>query len=150
MKCKSCGAPISPAFVHSIQSNICPACGNELMSESTREFINEIKEAFEKMPANPQGLAGWLLSHYELVKIGTGEPVGQFYGSRGSVHAPQHGGGDGDLEDQLRNQPKIASNKMQQFYQTSQSLQRNLQHWHNKFKMMIMMIMLSMMVVMGL
>lgn len=137
----SCAAPISPAFKAAIQKNICPACGEQMMNENTQELLEEIKNALEEMPSDPEGIAGWLLSHYELRKIGTGEPVQQFYGgpSTAQLQKIQQMQGVGGMpvspeqiqqmqlqqmggvnrEDQLRNQPMIAPNKLQQFYQQS-------------------------------
>lgn len=75
MKCISCAADIPPAFVHSIATNVCPGCGNAIMSDEHKGLLNELKEAMAKMPNDPEGLAGWLLSHYDLRKIGSGEPT---------------------------------------------------------------------------
>jgi hypothetical protein len=61
-----------------INSNVCPACGNEIVTQPVREFMNELKEALAKMPNDPEGLAGWLLSNYRMEKIGSGEPT-EFY-----------------------------------------------------------------------
>lgn len=162
MKCMSCGAPISPAFKSAIQNNICPACGGEIMNEATLELLDELKDALEEMPNDPEGLAGWLLSNYEMRKIGTGEPVGQFYGSapqrlpQQGGH-PQQGGGQPlpsnphyqqftqqgqrpntiggppgsmmDKEAQLRAQPKVAQNKLQQFYANAGIKPKNQQKY---------------------
>lgn len=81
MNCISCQAPVHPEFVHSIKSNCCPACGGAIMNEAAQELLKNLGEALEKMPNDPHGIAGWLLSNYELRKIGTGEPVNEFYGS---------------------------------------------------------------------
>jgi len=58
MKCMSCAAPISPAFKAAIQSNKCPACGEQMMNENTQELLEELKNALEEMPADPEGVAG--------------------------------------------------------------------------------------------
>ena len=81
MQCISCQAPIHPEFVHSIKCNTCPACGGSMMNDAAQELLKELGEALVKMPNDPQGIAGWLLSNYELRKIGTGEPVNEFYGT---------------------------------------------------------------------
>ena len=39
------------------------------MNEATIELLSEVKEALKKMPNDPEGLAGWLLSNYEMRKI---------------------------------------------------------------------------------
>lgn len=75
MKCMSCQADIPPAWVHAINSNICPGCGGEIMDQSSQELLGEIREAMNQMPNNPEGIAGWLLTHYSLKKVGTAEPT---------------------------------------------------------------------------
>lgn len=45
------------------------------MDEGSQQLMVELKEAMDKMPNDSQGLAGWLLSHYSLVKKGTAEPT---------------------------------------------------------------------------
>lgn len=79
MICESCNVEIPPAWVMCIKQNCCPACGGAIMSEDTKHLLDGIKDALEKMPNDPQGLAGWLLSNYELRKKGSGEPT-EFYG----------------------------------------------------------------------
>lgn len=49
------------------------------MDETAQELMTDLAEAMERMPSDPKGLAGWLLSNYRLRKIGSGEPVQQFY-----------------------------------------------------------------------
>lgn len=80
IRCKSCDAEIPPAFVHSIQRGECPGCGSDLFSKEEKELLDELTEAMERMPNDPQGLAGWLLSNYRLVKLGDNvEPTEEFH-----------------------------------------------------------------------
>lgn len=148
----SCGSPVPPQFKSAIQNNLCPSCGGEIMNEATLDLLDELKEALEEMPNDPEGLAGWLLSNYEMRKIGTGEPVGQFYGSpqhhsSGQVgnqlptnphyqqftkqgqRPPTIGGEMVDKEAQLRSQPKVAQNKLQQFYANAGVKPKNQQKY---------------------
>lgn len=81
MQCMSCNENIPPSWISCIQRNSCPACGKEIMNEKSKEMLDELREAMQRMPSDPEGLAGWLLSNYKLVKIGDGEPV-NFYGRR--------------------------------------------------------------------
>jgi hypothetical protein len=83
MKCCNCNTDIPPEWKHAINNNSCPACGGALMNEAMQELLAEIRAALEAMPNDPEGLAGWLLSHYELRKFGSGEPVQKFFGARG-------------------------------------------------------------------
>jgi hypothetical protein len=142
----SCGAEMPPEFKAAIQNNLCAACGGELMNDASLELLDELKEALERMPNDPEGVAGWLLSNYEMRKVGTGEPVTQFHG--GNPHIPQQGypqqgypqqgypqgnpnnpwaaqqqmlnGNDMSAKEaQLRANPQQASNKLQMFYKNA-------------------------------
>lgn len=78
MKCKNCSAEIAPQWTHAINSNVCPSCGDEIMSKDELGVLAEVRDAVSQMNTNPEGLAGWLLSHYKLTKIGDAEPT-QFH-----------------------------------------------------------------------
>lgn len=124
MKCNSCSTDIPPAWKAAISSNKCPACGGEIMNTPMQTLLEEIREALIQMPADPEGLAGWLLSNYQLIKIGTGEPVQEFYGAKPQRQRILAPGMEGSAlasamskEDELRNGGmKIHDNKLQQFY----------------------------------
>lgn len=75
MKCMSCGADIPPQWVTCINENKCPGCGGTIMDLSAKELLDELRTAMSKMPNDPEGLAGWLLSNYTLHKIGSAEPT---------------------------------------------------------------------------
>ncbi len=75
MKCISCDADIPPQWIYAIQNNICPSCGKIIMDEAAKQLLIELREAMAKMPNDPEGLSGWLLSNYNLQKIGTAEPT---------------------------------------------------------------------------
>lgn len=84
MRCMSCGANIPPEWVNAIQRNECPGCGGEIMGEATQELLNDLTEALKRMPNDPQGVAGWLLSNYRFQKVGSGEPVEKFHRKGGA------------------------------------------------------------------
>lgn len=75
MKCMSCNAEVPPAWVHAINSNVCPGCGGSIMDNESQMILAEVRDAMNQMPNNPEGLAGWLLSNYKLVKVGDSEPT---------------------------------------------------------------------------
>ena len=75
MNCSCCNIEIPPAWVAVIAKNECPSCSGKIMSDGTIDLMVGLKEALEKMPNDPQGIAGWLLSNYQMRKIGTGEPT---------------------------------------------------------------------------
>lgn len=79
MRCMSCGANIPPEWVSAIQRNECPGCGGEIMGESTQTLLKELAEAMQKMPNDPQGVAGWLISNYRFQKMGAADPVEKFH-----------------------------------------------------------------------
>lgn len=87
MLCSSCGVDVPPQFKKIISTNVCPECGGEIVNEPMRELLNELSDALKSMPNDPEGIAGWLLSHYELRKVGTGKPVINFHGNRPNVVA---------------------------------------------------------------
>lgn len=82
MKCMNCEAEILPQYVKAIETNVCPGCGEQIYTDSTKELMEGLKHAMELMPNNPQGIAGWLLSNFHIEKIGTAEPVSEFYGTK--------------------------------------------------------------------
>lgn len=86
MRCMSCGANIPPEWVNAIQRNSCPGCGNLIMDEQTEELLHELANAMERMPNDPQGVAGWLLSNYRFQKMGSAEPVDRFH-RKGGIQA---------------------------------------------------------------
>lgn len=129
IKCKNCNAEIPPAFVHAIQSGICAGCGSELFSSEDKELLAELTEAMEKMPNNPAGIAGWLLSNYRFQKIGDAVPTEKFH--------------DGSDRKQQSNVPnfKVADNPVQQMlartgYQKQIQQTQSKVHGDNKFQQM--------------
>lgn len=95
MRCMSCGADIPPEFVHSLEINQCAGCGGPIYNEDTKNLLAELTEAMQKMPNDPQGVAGWLLSNYRFQKMGEGKPVDKFYRK----------GGQGIDENSLKTDP---------------------------------------------
>lgn len=75
MKCMSCSAEISPEWVFCIQENRCPGCGGPIMTEDSKQLLDELRDAMKRMPNDPEGLSGWLLSNYVLRKVGSAEPI---------------------------------------------------------------------------
>lgn len=105
----SCDADIPPAFVHSIQTNVCAGCGGEVMNQAAKEMLDELTDAMERMPNDPQGVAGWLLSNYKLVKVGERvEPTEEFHRKRSAKRNAS------SVEDDDRNLA-IADNTVQKF-----------------------------------
>ena len=92
MKCMSCNADIPPQWVSCINENKCPGCGGSIMNLAEKELLVELREAMGKMPNDPEGLAGWLLTNYRLEKIGTAEPTnfhGHVRGLRGFFYSSE-------------------------------------------------------------
>lgn len=80
----NCGVEISPMFVGSLKKNECPGCLKQIFSDDTKSLMDELADAMERMPNDPQGIAGWLLSNYQFRKIGDGKPVDKFFGGNNS------------------------------------------------------------------
>lgn len=79
MRCMSCGANIPAEYVKALEKNCCPGCDNQIMNSETKELMDELANAMERMPNDSQGIAGWLLSNYRFMKIGSAEPVEKFH-----------------------------------------------------------------------
>jgi rRNA maturation endonuclease Nob1 len=79
MKCSNCGVIIPPEWKKVIEKNTCPNCDSPIMNEAQQELLQELKQALIAMPADPEGLAGWLLDNYQMTKVGSGKPVNEFY-----------------------------------------------------------------------
>lgn len=80
MKCSNCGVEIPASWKAALAKNICPACDGNIMNEEQQEVLQDIKNALEKMPNDPEGLAGWFVSNYHMRKIGDGKVVDKFHG----------------------------------------------------------------------
>jgi hypothetical protein len=117
MKCINCQAEIDPKWVHCITLNNCPACGKEIMDNSSIDLLNELRTAISVMSQSDtevfvQGLAGWLLSNYHMEKIGTGEPTEFFTPKKPKIQQ--------ETSEVVNKQGlKVASNPLQQFYKNA-------------------------------
>jgi hypothetical protein len=61
------------------------------MDDSTQGLLNELADAMARMPNDPQGVAGWLLSNYRFQKIGEAVPTEKFHRKGGNgVGASAH------------------------------------------------------------
>jgi hypothetical protein len=78
IKCVSCTAEIPDQFVACLSKNVCPICDGAIMSSGMLELLQGLESAFEQMPNNPRGIAGWLISNYSLTKTGEAKPI-NFY-----------------------------------------------------------------------
>lgn len=78
MRCVSCGEDIPPKWVAVIEKNVCPSCDGPIMTDDAVLLKTELAEALAKMPNDPQGITGWILSNYRVQKIGKAEPVERF------------------------------------------------------------------------
>jgi hypothetical protein len=54
------------------------------MNEASQNLLNELSDALARMPNDPQGVAGWLISNYRFQKMGDGIPTEKFYRKGGS------------------------------------------------------------------
>ena len=78
MRCVSCGEDIPPKWVAVIEKNVCPSCDGPIMTDDAISLRDELADALARMPNDPQGVTGWLLSNYRVQKIGDAEPVDRF------------------------------------------------------------------------
>ena len=103
MFCENCKVEIPPAWVVIIAKNECPACGKEIMSSKTKELMDELSSAMQKMPNDPEGVAGWLLSNYRFEKIGAAEPTEMFHGKNNNSVVRSTGGSSAKLNQFFKN-----------------------------------------------
>ena len=90
MRCVSCGEDIPSKWVLVIEKNECPSCGGPIMTDDAISLREELAEALKKMPNDPQGITGWLLSNYKVHKIANEKPVEKFNrGSSAQEHQAQ-------------------------------------------------------------
>lgn len=82
MKCQTCNTIIPPEWKSAISSNLCPACGDKIYDLDVAELISGLADALSKMPNDFIGIAGWIVSNYEIRKIGEAKPVEKFYGKQ--------------------------------------------------------------------
>lgn len=75
MFCQFCKVEIPASWARVIASNLCPACGESIISEESKKIMDELKDAITKMSASPEELASWLMSTYDLFPKGTIEPT---------------------------------------------------------------------------
>lgn len=103
MRCISCGVDVPPIWVKAIELNSCPSCGSAIMNEATQDLLKELSDALTRMPNNPQGVAGWLLSNYRFQKMGDAVPVEKFHNKGSAV-----GSVPGEINDsQLKIAPRV-------------------------------------------
>lgn len=114
MICVNCQAVINPEWKSCIQRNSCPGCGEAIYTEEVKELILELKNALEKMPNDPEGLAGWLTTHYHMKKIGTAEPTAQFHSAKPKRQEEYSSNEDVDVNQ------RIASEKAKLFNKNAQ------------------------------
>jgi len=82
MICQNCSVEIPPAWVAAIASNQCPACSGPIMDDAAQALMEGLATALKQMPNNPQGIAGWILSNFQVRQIGDALPVDHFHGDR--------------------------------------------------------------------
>lgn len=102
MKCNGCEIQIPPKWIHCINSNTCPQCGGAIYSDEQKELLEELREALNQMEnISAEGVVGWLLSNYNLKKIGSYEP---------EFHRPPEVAYETRAEGPKTEGPKIAPN----------------------------------------
>jgi hypothetical protein len=79
MECDSCKVIVPAEWKKAIQRNVCPNCEGVIMSEASKNLMDELRAAIERMPSDTEGLVGWLMSTYTLTPKGTVEPTAVFY-----------------------------------------------------------------------
>ena len=68
MKCNSCSALVDARWSHSINSNVCPFCGQGIMEEHLKNLLVSLRETMESLKEYPDQVNDWLLSNHNFIK----------------------------------------------------------------------------------
>lgn len=119
MRCCNCGVDIPPEWKGALSVNQCPSCLKQIYNDATKQLMEELADAMAKMPNDPQGIAGWLLSNYRFQKIGDGKPVDKFFGGSTQTNSPNQSGSsevskfakNGEAEKYIAKSAELAAKK---------------------------------------
>lgn len=67
MKCKSCSESISSKFIHALSVNLCPFCGESIMSEELQIALSELTEVMKYSETYKEEMFEWLKTNYNLI-----------------------------------------------------------------------------------
>jgi hypothetical protein len=68
MKCKNCNCQVSSDFKHSFTTNVCPKCGQTLMTNDVKELFLKMSEVLVKNNNDIGDLAIWFVDTYLTVE----------------------------------------------------------------------------------
>lgn len=71
MKCRSCEETIPSKFSHSIKTNTCPFCGEEIMEPALQNILKNLQTIMKDGELYMIEIEEWLASNYSLRKGGT-------------------------------------------------------------------------------
>ena len=71
MKCQSCQEVVSPKFKAALSSNLCPFCGDKIISEKLQEILAELQVIMKDAEEFPDEVADWFFADHQLKKIGS-------------------------------------------------------------------------------
>lgn len=69
MKCISCEVEINPKWVHAIDINVCPFCGQCIMEEGLKSLFSSLRVLMDSLTNYPEELNDWMLSNHNYIKI---------------------------------------------------------------------------------
>lgn len=64
MKCSSCSCQVSQEFKHSIETNICPKCGDALLDAKVKGLLLQMQSFLAKDDRDLSDLAAWVLRRF--------------------------------------------------------------------------------------
>jgi Zn-finger nucleic acid-binding protein len=68
MNCISCQAEINPKWVHAIENNVCPSCGQVIMEEHLKGLFSTLRKTMEQLNPYQDQLDDWMLSNHNYIK----------------------------------------------------------------------------------
>ena len=69
MQCKSCSETVPPKFQHAIKSNVCPFCGQEIISLELQVALSELGEVLKSAEQYRTEICEWLKANYEVLDM---------------------------------------------------------------------------------
>jgi Zn-finger nucleic acid-binding protein len=68
MKCMSCEMEIDPKWKHAIESNMCPFCGQLILSEQLKTLFVDLRITMEGLQEFKEQLDDWMYSNHNYIK----------------------------------------------------------------------------------
>ena len=76
MKCNSCSNIIDSRLSFAITQNICPYCGQQIMSDELKELLNNVKPLITSLEEKYEDVwLSWIKENFNMTKLRVGQPI---------------------------------------------------------------------------